>query len=56
MLPAMFMTTVCTSFILMLQNGGFGLNYELSIGIGIGSACLLGLGATYRAIKRRINL
>ena len=56
MLPAMFMTTVCTSFILMLQNGGFGLNYELSIGIGIGLACLLGLGATYRAIKRRFNL
>ncbi|MBP5346449.1 MAG: carbon starvation protein A [Bacteroidales bacterium] len=53
MLPAMFMTTVCTSFILMLQKGGFGLDYNLSIGIGIGLAILLGLIVDVKAVNER---
>ncbi len=35
MLPAMFMTTVCTSFILILEKGGFGLPYGVGVGIGL---------------------
>ena len=38
LIPAMFMTVVTTSFILMLKPGGFGLPYEISIGIGIAIA------------------
>lgn len=40
-IPAVFMTVVTTSFILMLNPGGFGLSYYLSIGIGICFACFL---------------
>lgn len=36
--PACFMTVVCTSFILMLQEGGFGLSYWLSVSLGIALA------------------
>jgi len=35
MLPAMFMTVVCTSFILILEKGGFGLPYGIGVGIGV---------------------
>lgn len=44
--PAMFMTAVCTSFILVLEKGGVGLSYGLGTGIGVavglaaGIACL----------------
>ena len=40
MLPAMFMTTVCSSFILMLEKGGLGLDYTVSIVIGVVLACV----------------
>ena len=40
MLPAMFMTTVCTSFILVLEKGGFGLDYTMSVVIGVIVACV----------------
>jgi len=36
--PAMLMTAVCSSFILILQNGGFGLSNEWGIGIGVAVA------------------
>jgi len=35
MLPAMLMTTVCTSFILMLQKGGFALPQTFSVCVGL---------------------
>lgn len=35
LIPAMLMTVVCTSFILMLQKGGFGLDYTVSVVAGI---------------------
>lgn len=38
--PACFMTIVCTSFILMLEQGGFGLGYWLSIMLGIALAVI----------------
>ena len=38
LIPAMFMTVVTTSFILMLKPGGFGLPYEISVGMGIAIA------------------
>ena len=40
LLPAMFMTTVCSSFILMLEKGGLGLDYTVSIVIGVVLACV----------------
>lgn len=40
-IPAMFMTVVTTSFILMLKPGGLGLSYGLSIGIGVAIAFVL---------------
>lgn len=40
MLPAMLMTVVCTSFILMLEKGGLGLDYSFSIIIGCIVACI----------------
>lgn len=43
MLPAMFMTTVCTSFILVLENGGLGLSYPLSVGLGLVLAVVLAI-------------
>jgi len=39
-IPACFMTVVCTSFICMLQQGGFGLDYWLSLGLGLGLAAV----------------
>jgi len=35
MLPAMLMTTVCTSFILMLQNGGLALSQTVGVSAGL---------------------
>ena len=52
MIPAMFMTVVCTSFILMLQSGGFGLNYQLSIGIGVALACVLAVSVLLKKNKK----
>ena len=39
-LPAMFMTVVCVSFILTLKSGGFGLDYTLSVCLGVVAALL----------------
>lgn len=41
MLPAMFMTTVCTSFILILEKGGFGLPYEIGVGVSVAVSVVL---------------
>jgi len=38
MLPAMLMTVVCTSFILILEKGGLGLPYGVGVGIGVALA------------------
>ena len=38
LIPAMFMTVVTISFICMLEPGGFGLPYEISVGMGIAIA------------------
>ena len=35
LIPAMFMTVVTSSFILMLEDGGLGLPYIVSVGLGI---------------------
>ena len=43
-LPAMFMTVVCTSFILTLQSGGFGLDYNLSLALGVVASLLCAIG------------
>lgn len=50
MIPAMFMTTVCTSFILILEKGGFGLPYE--VGVGVGLAVSAALAAIF-IVKRK---
>lgn len=51
MFPAMFMTCVCTTFILVLQKGGFGLPYALGLGIGIALALVFAA----MAICHRLN-
>ena len=43
--PAMFMTCVCTTFILVLQKGGFGLPFGWSLGAGILLAILFAVMA-----------
>ncbi len=50
MLPAMLMTTVCTSFILMLEKGGLGLPQTLSVGIGFFMAivCAIAVFMTHK--------
>lgn len=40
LLPACLMTVVCTSFILMLEKGGFGLDYWISLSCGIALAVI----------------
>lgn len=47
MLPAMLMTTVCTTFICILPNGGLGLSYGVGLSIGI-AAAVLGCGLLFR--------
>lgn len=41
MLPAMFMTTVTASFILILEKGGFGLPYEIGVGVSLALSAVL---------------
>lgn len=50
MLPAMFMTMVCTSFVLILEKGGFGLPYE--IGIGVSLAVSIAFAAIFLARRK----
>ncbi len=42
MLPAMFMTCVCTSYILVAPEG-FGLNYVLGVSVGVAAALICGV-------------
>lgn len=51
MLPAMFMTVVCVSYLLFAPSLGIGLDYTVSVAGGVAVALLLA-GLFYRASRR----
>lgn len=56
LVPALFMTVVCTSYILFAPRPeGFGLDYTVAVGTGILAALSLGILFTRFAIKLRVT-